>query len=39
MSDDWEGKFNYLNDICKVVYLPRTPDISTTEIVNIIRTT
>ena len=39
MGDDWKGKFDYLNDICKVVYLPRTPDISTTEIKNIIRKT
>ena len=37
MGDDWEGKFDYLNDICKVVYLPRTPSISTTDIVEIIR--
>ena len=39
MGDDWKGKFDYLNDICKVVYLPRTPDISTTEVISIIRTT
>lgn len=32
MGDDWEGKFDYLADLCKVVYLPRTPDISSTEI-------
>jgi len=32
MGDDWKGKFDDLSDICKVVYLPRTPDISTTEI-------
>jgi len=36
MGDDWEGKFDYLNDICKVVYLPRTPSISTTEIIELI---
>ncbi len=29
MGDDWKGKFDYLSDLCKVVYLPRTPDIST----------
>ena len=28
MGDDWKGKFDSLSDICKVVYLPRTPDIS-----------
>tara|TARA_Y100000991_G_C21948253_1_gene338478 strand:- start:294 stop:755 length:462 start_codon:yes stop_codon:yes gene_type:complete len=38
MGDDWKGKFDYLNDICKVIYLPRTPSISTTEIVEIIKT-
>ena len=31
MGDDWEGKFDHLNDICEVVYLPRTKEISTTE--------
>ncbi|SDO04377.1 glycerol-3-phosphate cytidylyltransferase [Lutimaribacter pacificus] len=29
---DWEGKFDDLADICKVVYLPRTEGISTTEL-------
>lgn len=29
MGDDWEGRFDHLGDICKVVYLPRTPSIST----------
>lgn len=32
MGDDWVGKFDDLNDITEVVYLPRTQDISTTEI-------
>ena len=32
MGDDWEGKFDYLKEYCQVVYLPRTPDISTTKI-------
>ena len=33
MGDDWEGKFDYLKDEgCEVVYLPRTPEISTTQI-------
>lgn len=31
MGDDWKGKFDHLNDICEVVYLPRTELISTTE--------
>ena len=32
MGDDWEGKFDFLSDICEVVYLPRTPEISTTQL-------
>ena len=32
MGDDWKGKFDDLKDLCKVVYLPRTPGISTTEL-------
>ena len=30
MGDDWFGKFDHLSDICDVVYVQRTPDISTT---------
>ncbi|PFR92336.1 glycerol-3-phosphate cytidylyltransferase [Priestia megaterium] len=30
MGDDWKGKFDYLSDYCKVVYLPRTQGISST---------
>lgn len=36
MGDDWQGKFDYLKDLCDVVYLPRTPSISTTEIIEVI---
>ncbi len=32
MGDDWAGKFDFLKDLCEVVYLPRTPEISTTKI-------
>jgi glycerol-3-phosphate cytidylyltransferase len=32
IGDDWEGKFDFLKDYCEVVYLPRTPEISTTQI-------
>ncbi|MCI5595504.1 MAG: glycerol-3-phosphate cytidylyltransferase [Lachnospiraceae bacterium] len=32
MGDDWEGKFDFMKDYCEVVYLPRTPEISTTQI-------
>ena len=32
MGDDWKGKFDWLNDYCSVIYLPRTKDISSTDI-------
>ncbi|MDO5757974.1 MAG: glycerol-3-phosphate cytidylyltransferase [Rhodobacterales bacterium] len=32
MGDDWENKFDFLSDLCDVVYLPRTRDISSTTI-------
>lgn len=33
MGDDWEGKFDFLRDEgCEVVYLKRTPEISTSRI-------
>lgn len=32
MGDDWKGKFDYLSDETNVVYLPRTPEISTSKI-------
>lgn len=32
MGDDWAGKFDFLKEFCEVVYLPRTTEISTTEI-------
>lgn len=34
IGDDWQGKFDFLEDYCKVVYLPRTKDISTSDIKN-----
>ncbi|MCI2235362.1 adenylyltransferase/cytidyltransferase family protein [Helicobacter sp. CaF467b] len=37
MGNDWEGKFDEFSDIVEVVYLPRTPSISTTEIIERIR--
>ena len=30
IGSDWEGKFDYLNEYCKVVYLPRTEGVSST---------
>lgn len=32
VGSDWVGKFDYLNDYCKVVYLSRTEGISSTEL-------
>ena len=32
MGDDWAGKFDFLKEYCEVIYLPRTPEISTTQI-------
>lgn len=32
MGDDWTGKFDFLGEYCSVLYLPRTPSISTTDI-------
>ncbi|MEJ6390692.1 adenylyltransferase/cytidyltransferase family protein [Gymnodinialimonas ulvae] len=32
MGNDWSGKFDDLGDLCEVVYLPRTEDISTTSL-------
>ena len=37
MGDDWKGKFDDLSDLCRVVYLPRTPEISSTEVKQQIR--
>jgi choline-phosphate cytidylyltransferase len=39
MGDDWEGKFDELDDVCEVVYLPRTPAVSTTALIEKISTT
>lgn len=33
MGDDWEGKFDWVSDVCEVVYLPRTPSVSTTGLI------
>ncbi len=33
MGDDWKGRFDEFGDICEVVYLPRTPAISTTALI------
>tara|TARA_B100001063_G_C16508804_1_gene425711 strand:- start:165 stop:581 length:417 start_codon:yes stop_codon:yes gene_type:complete len=36
MGDDWKGKFDEFKDICEVVYLERTPSVSTTQIIEVI---
>ena len=32
VGTDWEGYFDYLNEYCKVVYLPRTEGVSSSEV-------
>ena len=39
MGDDWVGRFDDLQDICEVRYLPRTPSVSTTAIIEKIKNT
>lgn len=39
MGDDWAGRFDFLSDVCEVVYLPRTPSVSTTAIIERITST
>ncbi|GAA3717650.1 adenylyltransferase/cytidyltransferase family protein [Terrabacter ginsenosidimutans] len=33
MGDDWAGRFDWVKDVCDVVYLPRTPSVSTTGLI------
>jgi glycerol-3-phosphate cytidylyltransferase len=39
MGDDWAGKFDWVKEYCdvEVIYLPRTPSVSTTAIIEKIR--
>ncbi len=37
IGNDWEGKFDDLNTLCKVLYLDRTKNISTTSILSDIK--
>lgn len=37
IGDDWKGKFDHLNKVCKVIYLSRTENISTTLIIDNIK--
>ena len=32
IGDDWRGKFDFLKEYCDVIYLERTPEISTSKI-------
>ena len=32
IGSDWEGQFDYLKEYCRVVYLPRTEGVSSTQI-------
>ena len=37
IGEDWKGKFDFLTDLCEVIYLPRTRDISSTMIRQLLR--
>ena len=38
MGHDWQGRMDEFSDVCEVVYLPRTENISTTDVEEFIRT-
>jgi glycerol-3-phosphate cytidylyltransferase len=38
MGDDWKGKFDEFESQCEVIYLPRTPSVSSTEVIEVVRT-
>lgn len=38
MGSDWAGRFDDLTEHCEVLYLPRTPDVSSTQIKQDIQT-
>jgi glycerol-3-phosphate cytidylyltransferase len=38
IGDDWRGAFDHLSQFCRVVYLPRTEGISTTELREAVKT-
>lgn len=37
MGDDWKGRFDEFLGLCEVAYLPRTPSVSTTAVIEKIR--
>jgi len=38
MGHDWEGRFDMFRSVCEVVYFPRTRGISTTDIIQQVKT-
>ena len=38
IGNDWEGKFDFLQEYCEVVYLDRTDGISSTQLKNTLKT-
>lgn len=38
MGDDWLGRFDHLSPLVDVVYLTRTPSVSTTSVIEVIKT-
>jgi len=39
IGDDWKGKFDFLTDLCEVIYLPRTQGISSSELKDMLKKT
>ncbi|OAT16716.1 glycerol-3-phosphate cytidylyltransferase [Buttiauxella noackiae ATCC 51607] len=37
MGDDWKGKFDHFSSFAKIIYLERTPTVSTTSIIEVIK--
>jgi glycerol-3-phosphate cytidylyltransferase len=37
IGDDWKGKFDFLKDLCEVVYLPRTMGISSSSLKSLLK--
>jgi glycerol-3-phosphate cytidylyltransferase len=37
MGNDWQGKFDQFEAMCQVLYLTRTPSVSTTETIEVIK--
>lgn len=37
MGNDWEGKFDHLSKYCEVIYLTRTEEVSTTQLIQYVQ--